>query len=397
MGKNRNGKDLGKGIRQRKDGRYEARVTVNGRTISLYDTNLRNLRKKFDAKKKELKTDINISYQNITLNEWFDEWMKKYKEPILKSSSIFVMKSKFNNTFGRLLGSKKVKEIRNLDIQSAILTLTEEKRAASSIRDAFGRVRECFEVAKNNRLIMDNPCYNTSLPKNVDKGTKRFLSQEEQKIFLETVGDSWYKEMFYIMFHTGMRIGEVGGLRWCDVDFENECIHIKKSLSCNYENGEKKIFLTSPKTYNSYRDIPFFCKVKEMFLSQKEKQDKLKVRLGNRYRCRNEYQNLVFVTSMGSPVLRYHAESECKKIVKRINEERIFDAQRNQKELQLFEHVYPHAIRHTFCSRCFEFDMEPKVVQQIMGHGNYSTTIEIYTHITKPKYESEISKFRNIS
>ena len=62
MGKNRNGKNLGKGIRQRKDGRYEARVTVNGKTISLYDTNLRNLRKKFDAKKKELKTDINISY-----------------------------------------------------------------------------------------------------------------------------------------------------------------------------------------------------------------------------------------------------------------------------------------------------------------------------------------------
>ncbi len=59
----------------------------------------------------------------------------------------------------------------------------------------------------------------------------------------------------------------------------------------------------------------------------------------------------------------------------------------------VFEDIYPHAIQHTFCSRCFEADMQPKVVQSIMGHQHYSTTIDIYTHVTDAKFEGEIGKF----
>lgn len=55
--------------------------------------------------------------------------------------------------------------------------------------------------------------------------------------------------------------------------------------------------------------------------------------------------------------------------------------------------MYPHAIRHTFCSRCFEAHMQPKVVQKIMGHQHYSTTIDIYTHVTDNIMEEEICKF----
>lgn len=68
-------------------------------------------------------------------------------------------------------------------------------------------------------------------------------------------------------------------------------------------------------------------------------------------------------------------------------------AVREQREPVVFEDMYPHAIRHTFCSRCFEADMQPKVVQSIMGHQHYSTTIDIYTHFTDAKFEEEIDKF----
>lgn len=122
-------------------------------------------------------------------------------------------------------------------------------------------------------------------------------------IFLQTVENNWYKEMFYIMFLTGMRIGEVGGLKWSDVDFENECIHINQSMR----------------------------------------------------------QRLLIV--------------------------------REQRKPNIFEDVYPRALRHTFCSRCFEKGMNPKVVQALMGHQHYSTTIEIDTHVTEQKFDEEITKF----
>lgn len=395
MAKGLNGKELGTGIRQREGGRYEARATINGINIDLYNTDLKQLKMDFEEAKKQARMSIDTKRQQITLNEWFKEWFTKYKVPMIKSTSVFAMKSKYYNTFGNLIGTKKVVDIRNIDIQEAINTMQKEGRASSSMRDALGRVRDCLESAKHNRIISENPCFEISVPWENKQVLRRFLSVQEQNLFLQTVENNWYKEMFYIMFLTGMRIGEVGGLKWSDVDFENECIHINQSLSCNYEKGVKKMCLTTPKTYNSYRKIPFMGEAKEMFLAQKKKQDKIRRELGKRYRCEGEFADLVFVTSMGSPVLRYHAEKECKKVVKAINEAEAFDSVREQRKSNLFEDVYPHALRHTFCSRCFEKGMNPKVVQALMGHQHYSTTIEIYTHVTEQKFDDEIAKFGN--
>ena len=86
-------------------------------------------------------------------------------------------------------------------------------------------------------------------------------------------------------------------------------------------------------------------------------------------------------------------EKECKKVVKEINEEEAFNAVRENRKPVKFESVYPHAIRHTFCSRCFEKEMNPKIVQMLMGHQHYSTTIEIYTHVTQMNFDKEVQKF----
>ncbi len=395
MPKDLKGKELPKGIYQRKDGRYEARASINGIKIQLYNFNLKELRVEFEKRKEEAKQGVDKKLSNITLDEWFEEWFVRYKVPHIKETSVTPMKTKYRANFGRLIGNMKVSDIRNMDIQDVINTMQREGKATSSMRDALGRVRECLESAKNNRIISENPCFDITVPwENVSK-ERRFLTQEEQNRFLQQVEDNWYKEMFYIMFLTGMRIGEVGGLKWEDVDFKNKCININRSLSCQYEAGEKTVRLTAPKTHNSYRKIPFMGEAEKMFLSQKKKQDKIKKELGKRYRSNGELSDLVFVTSMGSPVFRYHAEKEVKKVVKAINEQEAFDSVREQREPHYFEDLYPHAIRHTFCSRCFQLNMNPKVVQKLMGHQHYSTTIDIYTHVMQDDIHTEISKLES--
>lgn len=395
MPKDLKGKELPRGIYQRKDGRYEARALINGIKIQLYNFNLKELKAEFEKRKEEAKRGVDKKLTNITLDEWFEEWFTRYKVPKIKETSIIPMKTKYRANFGRLIGSMKVAEIRNMDIQDVINTMQREGRATSSMRDALGRVRECLESAKNNRIISENPCFDITVPwENVTK-ERRFLSQEEQNRFLQQVENNWYKEMFYIMFLTGMRIGEVGGLKWEDVDFKNKCININRSLSCQYESGVKTVRLTAPKTHNSYRKIPFMGEAEEMFLSQKKKQDKIKKELGKRYRSDGEFSDLVFVTSMGSPVFRHHAEKEVKKVVKAINEQEAFDSVREQREPHYFEDLYPHAIRHTFCSRCFQLNMNPKVVQKLMGHQHYSTTIDIYTHVMQDDIDSEVCKLES--
>ena len=395
MPKDLKGRELPKGIYQRKDGRYEARALIKGIKIQLYNFNLKELKVEFEKRKEEARQGVDKKLSNITLDEWFEEWFIRYKIPKIKETSITPMKTKYRANFGRLIGNMKIAEIRNMDIQDVINTMQREGKATSSMRDALGRVRECLESAKNNRIISENPCFDITVPwENVTK-ERRFLSQEEQNRFLQQVENNWYKEMFYIMFLTGMRIGEIGGLKWEDVDFKNKCININRSLSCQYESGVKTVRLTAPKTHNSYRKIPFMGEAEEMFLSQKKKQEKIKKELGRRYRSDGEFLDLVFVTSMGSPVFRHHAEKEVKKVVKAINEQEAFDSVREQREPHYFEDLYPHAIRHTFCSRCFQLNMNPKVVQKLMGHQHYSTTIDIYTHVMQDDIDSEVCKLES--
>lgn len=395
MPKDLKGRELPKGIYQRKDGRYEARALINGIKIQLYNFNLKELKVEFEKRKEEARQGVDKKLSDITLDEWFEEWFTRYKVPKIKETSINPMKTKYRVNFGRLIGNMKVAEIRNMDIQDVINIMQREGKATSSMRDALGRVRECLESAKNNRIISENPCFDITVPwENVTK-ERRFLTQEEQNRFLRQVEDNWYKEMFYIMFLTGMRIGEVGGLKWEDVDFKNKCININRSLACQYESGVKTVRLTAPKTHNSYRKIPFMGEAEEMFLSQKKKQEKIKKELGKRYRSDGEFLDLVFVTSMGSPVFRHHAEKEVKKVVKAINEQEAFDSVREQREPHYFEDLYPHAIRHTFCSRCFQLNMNPKVVQKLMGHQHYSTTIDIYTHVMQDDIDSEVRKLES--
>ena len=395
MGKNLKGKELGKGIRQRKDGRYEARAVVEGINISIIKSSLKECLEEFKEAKKMASNNMDMKRVNITLNEWFEEWFEQYKKPYIKETSIYPLRSKYYNIFGNTLGDKKVTEINNIDIQSVINSMRDNGRAASSMRTALSTIRECLESAKNNRIIQVNPCFDIKVYWENKTTLRRFLSKEEQDLFLsksKNNGD-WYYEMFYIMLHTGMRIGEVGGLKWEDVDFKNKCIHINRSLSCQYEKGKKIMRLTTPKTHNSYREIPFMGEVENMFNAQYKKQQTYKENLGDRWREEKGFENFVFTSSMGSPVTRYIAEKQINKIVKEINEEEMFNAVKENRVPTLFEKVYPHALRHTFCSRCFECNMNPKVVQKIMGHQHYSTTIDIYTHVTNEKIEDEISKF----
>ena len=393
MGKDLKGRELGTGIRQRKDGRYEARAVVQGVEISIYGLQLKQLRKDFEKAKEQAKQNVNAKRSNITLNEWFEEWFTKCKVPVIKETSIFPMKSKYYNTFGRILGDKKVTDILNIDIQEAVNTLQKEGRAASSMRDALGRVRECLESAKRNKIISENPCFEIVVPWENKKKKIRFLSVEEQRLFLQTVEDNWYKEMFYFMCLTGVRVGELGGMKWSDIDLKKKVVHVRRSLSCSYYNGEKRMMLVTPKTVNSIREIPFLGEMEEILKAQKKKQNKLKEELGSRWRSTDDLKDLVFTTGMGSPCVRYVVEKEIKKALKRMSEKEGVLAVQENREPREIRDFHPHSLRHTFATRCFEKKMEPKVVQRLMGHSSISITLNIYTHVLDNIMEEEIKKF----
>ena len=384
MGKNLKGKELGKGISQRPDGRYMGRAQVEGHPIVLYDWKLKELKQKLaiaidEAKRSNLLPGMDG--KSITLNEWLEEWYAKYKAPTLKDGGSPSYKRKFVNYYGVRIGTKALSDIRQLHVQTAIADMLDAGRSSKSVRDATGVLQNCIEAAIANGLMNLNPVVGVVIPK-CEKVERRVLTAEEQKIFIDYLErtKSWYEEMYKFMLLTGLRVGEVGGLQWEDIDFANRFIYVKRTLSYQYEDGVKTMKLTSPKTENSVRKVPFFGETQSILERQFEKVKRKRLDLGQRWRQPKELGNLVFLTSMGSPIGRYSVESDMRQITNQINDMLRTEALYTGGIPKKFERVHPHALRHTFATRCFEKGMKPRTVQEIMGHANYNTTVS-YTHV----------------
>lgn len=396
MGKDLKGKDIGKGFSQRKDGRYEARATINGVKIDIYGMNLAKLKVEFEIEKSKVINGKNVSRPNITLNEWFEEWFITCKSPQLKNEqSRKTYKRKARNTYCSLLGEKKVSDITQLNIQNASTELIEKGYSERTVREALGVLKECLDVAILNHIIDSNPCQQINLPdSNEYKGERRVLEKWEQDLFIEEVTGSYYEEPYKILLSTGMRIGEFSGLQWEDVDFENKVIHIRRSMSTGYIDGKKIEELTTPKTQNSYRSIPFFGETEKLFKSWRKKQDVYKEKLGDRWRLNPEYGNIVFTNSMGSPVTRYVIMHDLQKVVRNMRLKEQYNARLKGKAPREIKGIHPHAFRHTFITRLFEMGLEPVFIQNVAGHTNYQTTLS-YTHVLDDIKKRETEKVGN--
>lgn len=394
MGKDLNGKELGRGLSQRPDRRYEARAVINGVKIDLYDMSLPNLKKAFEAEKARVLRDEKGVRPNLKFKDWYLEWFEKCKSPQLKSDvSRRAYDRKIRNTYVRILGDKKIDEITQINIQDATNELiSDENYATRSVREAIGVLRECLDAAVANRIIVSNPANGVKVfDDNTESKERRVLEHWEQDLLLEETENSYYKEPYRILLLTGMRIGEFSGLQWGDIDFSKKKIHISRSLSTAYFDGKKVMELTTPKTGNSYRDIPFFGDCERLLLDWRNKQNIYKAKLGKRWRADEELGDLVFTTTMGSPITRYNIVHDMNRVEANIRMKENTRAYIEGREPRYFEHIHPHCMRHTFATRCFEKGLDPLVIQSIMGHSNYSTTIS-YTHILQDKTDEAVKK-----
>ena len=221
--------------------------------------NLAKLKKEFEAEKARVLRDEKNVRPNVTFGEWYQEWFEKCKSPQLKSDvSRKTYDRKVRNTYCKILGEKRMENISQMNMQAATTELIEKGYTDRSVREALGIVNECMEIAIVNHIINVNPCVGIKIQNANERKERRVMKQWEQDLFLNEVKDRYYYEAYKILLLTGMRIGEFSGLQWRDVDFENKVININRSMQTAYIDGRKIEELTTPKTANSYRAIPFF-------------------------------------------------------------------------------------------------------------------------------------------
>ena len=288
----------------------------------------------------------------------------------------------------------KLQEVRAIHIQQLINSMDEKGNTYGTISLLKALLNDMFEKAIGNGYLLINPTKAIVMPKKV-KYEQRFLTEEEQEMFLEVAKEYYHYDIFCANLSMGARIGEILGLKWSDIDFEKKTIHIQRTLHYAKVNEEDHVhfFFTTPKTETSDRIIPLLPETEAIFRRVKKKQLRNRMLFASVWKEQGEFENMVFTSQDGAPVRYGDVNRTIKKVVLKVNlqeEEMAKFENREPRELKPFS---PHCFRHTFITRCKKNGIPYETIKPYVGHSREEMTA-YYDH-NKP--EIDYSNMKKIS
>ena len=383
-GKKRSSPGMGgvrKRTRERKDGSvwtyWEGRIsrgfdpkTGKPKTVTVTGKSQKEVREKIQSIAVELNEGTFVAPSKKTLGEWLDIWLAEYqgsKKPLTIQNYKQAIKKHIRPALGGVL----LKSLTNLMIQRFYNSLTEGDHPLSpkSVKNVHGILHKALDQAVKAGELKTNPSDNCVLPKQVKPEIKP-LEPEEITRFLQNLEGEAYRNLFLVAFFTGMRQGELLGLSWDRVDFEQGVIEIRQQLQCI----EGNYFLETPK-HDKVRLIAPAKLVMDALKEEKEAQDHNRKLLGDKWQ--NEW-NLVFTDTFGKHLVRRTVDKHFKKILEKSGIE---------------PHRF-HDMRHTFAVSMLDAGEDLKSVQDNLGHATAAFTLSQYAHVSK-KMRMESSERMN--
>ena len=315
-------------------------------------------------------TDL-FQNESITVDAWYHYWIDHIKGANIRFNTRRNYNERYEKNIKPLIGDMRLKEVKPLHCQN-VLNQMSVKYANSVIEHTRLVMRMLFDCAVENELLTKNPVTKSVKCTSGKKAKEmRALTIEEQKLFLKTVkGTSTYNQ-FALLLQTGLRTGEMIGLRWSDIDFEKRVLHIRRTMEYRYSTREWKI--GEPKTKNSVRDVPLTQEAIDILNDQKEKLKSMKI-------TSIEFPDNVFLRKDGMPIKNSAYDS---KLFYHCDKAGI-------------ERFSMHVLRHTFATRCIESGMRPKTLQMILGHSNIGITMNLYVHVTDDEKAKEVQNIEKM-
>ena len=312
------------------------------------------------------------------------------KEREMKKNYIRMWDYRIRNTLGNI----RVVDFKTSHVRTFFSALSDEGLAHSTIKGLYGLLNPSFELAVEDGIIRKNPVTGTLGDYGAPAKEKEALTLEQQEKLLKFVEQSnVYKPhlpMMQVMFGACLRVSETIGLTWSDVDMKNREIHVGGQL-VYYEGDEGYCFHDSEtKTDAGIRDIPMTQMVYDAFRKQRELNLMLglqsNVEIGGR-------SGFIFNTKHGRPIMPAGVNSFLKNIVNAYNKKESKLAEEEKREPELMPPISSHTLRHTGCTRLGENNVNPKVMQYVMGHSDAQITMNVYNHIAEKSHvENEMSK-----
>ncbi|MDE7212199.1 MAG: site-specific integrase [Lachnospiraceae bacterium] len=317
--------------------------------------------------------------KDFYVSEWYTYWIENYKATTVKKGTLDSYDKIFHLYIEPFLGDRRLSEVTSQEIQVFYNELAKNDYSKSTITLVHALVTNMFKHAYRLELIEKNPIDHIILPRGRQKQERHVLSRDEQEILLRYLVGNEIEDLVIFALATGMRLGEITGLTWENVDFDRNEVHVREILKRAPKGG---FYKDAPKTSKSSRTIPILPQITERLKRLKKFQEKKK--LAGRMPRTNDFAalgKLVFVRPDGSP----YSDLQLCRILKRI----VTEINRDDIE---FPPITPHCLRHTFATRALENGISAKVVQEFLGHSSVKLTLDLYTHVMHHTKAEEMQK-----
>ena len=367
-------------IKERSDGRFEGRITVNGNRKSFYG----KTKSEVKNKAKEFLLKVENGYKDprkILFSEYALYWLQTYKWNKIEPSSYTRLYRVYECQIKDTLGKKMIGDITTKDIQKLIdehanpSSNNVKPLALSGLKRIIQFIRPCMNMAIEEEIIYKNPCDNVILPKEsciqVDTRMQCSLNDDEIEQFRNCAlgkyktSNEYYSRDFFILLlivNLGLRVGEALALQWDDIDFDKRLIYINKTvqsniLNFNHENGNNVVYnriKKSTKTKSGVRVLQINDDVMQ-YLTELKEYDK-------RHHISSQY---VSCTSVGTMNSSRNLQRSLDRLINKTN---------------ITKRVTLHTLRHTFGSTLLRRGVGIEVISKLMGHANITITYQKYIH-----------------
>ena len=366
-------------IRKRKDGRWEGRYTA-GRDPVTGKQIFKNVLGKTQAEVKEklqkaLAQAGKIDFTKTgkyTVTMWMNEWFENVAKIKVRPSSHQTYRGYIDHHIAPNIGNIPLEKLTTMDLQKFYRKLltkgrVERKEAekqpkglsAKTVRNINQVISSAMDFAVAQKIIPENPCKAVALPK-VEHKEMQTIPAEQLQAFLQEAKATGVYEMYYIELATGLRRGELLGLKWTDIDWRNGIIKVRRQIA----RVDGQIVEAPLKTKNSYRTVTISQQAIEVLKQQKEKTN-------------DEY---VFPSPNGGPISPDSVNNMLKRVLARAG----------------IPKVRFHDLRHTFATIALQNGVDIKTVSGMLGHFSAGFTLDTYAHVTTAAQKEAADTMGNV-
>lgn len=386
------------GESERPDGYYQYRYTDRkGKRHTFTANTLEELRNREEQIIRDKADGIRADASNVTLDDMFELWSRLKRG--LKGNTYQNYCYMYKTFVSPEIGKYRITTLKRSDLKAFYNSLVDDKHLKIATVDNIHTVlHQVLTVAVEDGYmrinISDNLLKELKQSHNMGSDHRRALTVPEQELFMNflqrdnTPYHHWYP-IFAVMVNTGMRVGEITGLRWKDIDLDKGMIEVNHTLAYyNHAEGGSYFSIHTPKTKAGERTIPMLEEVKEAFLAEKRYQE------FNQIKCNiivDGYTDFIFINRFGNVQHQGTLNKALRRIIRDCNDAQFEKGGSNPVMLPRFS---CHSLRHTFTTRLVEAGVNLKVIQDTLGHKDFSTTMDIYTDVTKELKQREFDNLQ---